>query len=178
MLIVKNRKSFYFVPTCSSSYCFLCTDSCQTFPEIHLDIREDARLVFLVILQQLPVSFFLAQLAAQMSSVSANIRMIIFIASTHQGHFCWYLLEFVLRLLMPDSQGADVCKTAWSMSLLTCQLLTKCLHQFCWALRNFSKQLIYFNSTSLSLSLSFSVLGQMTSTGHRKNKTKQNLQIS
>lgn len=85
--------------------------------------------MLLVILKQLPVPSFLAQLAAQMSSVSANTRKIISIASVHQRlwHCCRYLLEFVLRPLMPDSQGADVCKTAWPMSLLKCQLLTKLL---------------------------------------------------
>lgn len=134
----------------------------------------------LVILQQLPLASSLAQLAAQMSSVSANIRKIISRASAHQRpwHCCRHLLEFVLRLLTPDSQGADVCKAAWPVSLLKCRLLTELLSPVLlspysvMSLRNFSKQLIFFITPSphhsFDLSLYFPLLlwfvipGQMT----------------
>lgn len=69
---------------------------------------------------------------------------------------------------MPDSQGADVCKTAWSTSLLKCRLLTKLLSPILlsfysvMSLRNFSKQLIFlitlFPHLPFCLSLYFLLL--------------------
>ena len=61
---------------------------------------------------------------------------------------------------MPDSQGADVCKTAWHMSLLKRRLLTKHLSPILLSayairfLRNFSKHLTYFSILSPTLCLS------------------------
>ena len=128
ILIIKNKNVFSSAPSCSCSSRSSRTDSFQTFPEIPLGhIKGDARLVVGVIPQQLPLlPSFLAQLAAQMSSVSANIGQIIPIASAHQRpwHCCGQLPEFVLRLLLPDNQGADVCNAAWSMSPIKQRLLT------------------------------------------------------
>ena len=74
------------------------------------------------------------------------------------SHCCWYLLEFVLRLLMQIAR--ELMSAKQIMSLLKCQLLTKHLSPILLSayairfLRNFSKHLIYFSILSLQLSVS------------------------
>lgn len=83
----------------------------------------------LVILKQFPICPHLAKTAGQMSSDFASIRKMISTASAHQGHChcCWCLLMPVLRHLMPDIQGADVCKSSINYVLDKCQVLTQLL---------------------------------------------------
>lgn len=83
----------------------------------------------LVILKQFPICPFLAKTAEQMSSDFASIRKMISTARAHQGHChcCWCLLMPVLRHLMLDIQGADVCKSSINYVLDKWQVLTQLL---------------------------------------------------